>query len=70
MLLTFGDTEISILILVFSSSNRGYKWFIDLSLSSQTSLALVCLRGQVTLRDELPGAVSATSPQSCQGALK
>lgn len=33
---TIGDREISVLILVFSSSNHGHKWFVGLSLSSRT----------------------------------
>lgn len=50
MHLTLGNTVMSILfIYLFSSSNHGHKWFIGLSLSSQTFPALVCLRGQVTM---------------------
>lgn len=59
---SLGDTDVCILILVFSGSNHGHKWLIGLSLSSQTFLPLVCLRGQITPCDECPWGRLALCP--------
>lgn len=60
--LSLEDTDVRILILVFSGSNYGHKWLIGLSLSSQTFPSLVCLRGQITRCDECPWGRLALCP--------